>query len=283
MTSATRSSYSPVVSTARNYYNSGDADTFYYKVWGGEDIHIGLYQAESEPIREASRRTVAAMADHLQSIAAHSRVIDLGGAYGGSPRYLADRFGCQVVSLNLSEVQNERARQQTREAGLDDKVTIADGNFEDIPYDDASFDVAWSQDSFLHSGDRGRVMEEVKRVLRPGGELIFTDPMQTEDAARETLQPVLDRIQLESLGTPAFYENKAAELGFEMLAFYDHSDQLPRHYGRVKEELQARYDELLGEISRDYLDHMIAGLGHWVDNGRAGNLCWGIFHFRMPA
>lgn len=34
---------SQVVYQARDYYNSIDADEFYAKVWGGEDIHIGLY------------------------------------------------------------------------------------------------------------------------------------------------------------------------------------------------------------------------------------------------
>lgn len=275
------SEYSDVVQTARSYYNSGDADTFYYTVWGGEDIHIGLYQDEVEPIRDASRRTVAAMADKL-SATADSRVIDLGGAYGGSPRYVATKFGCHVVSLNLSEVQNQRARQQNADAGLSDQVTVVDGNFESIPYEHDSFDIAWSQDSFLHSGNRDKVMEEIKRVLRPGGELIFTDPMETENATRDQLQPVLDRIQLESMGSPQFYERKLGELGFEKVEFEDHSEQLPRHYGRVKQELESRYDELLATISQTYLDNMITGLGHWVDNGRAGNLCWGIFHFRLP-
>ncbi len=275
------SEYSDVVQTARSYYNSGDADTFYYTVWGGEDIHIGLYQDEVEPIRDASRRTVAAMADRL-SATADSRVIDLGGAYGGSPRYVAAKFGCHVVSLNLSEVQNQRARQQNADAGLSDQVTVVDGNFESIPYEDNSFNIAWSQDSFLHSGNRDKVMEEIKRVLKPGGELIFTDPMETENATRDQLQPVLDRIQLESMGSPQFYERKLGELGFEKVAFEDHSEQLPRHYGRVKQELESRYDELLGTISQTYLDNMITGLGHWVDNGRAGNLCWGIFHFKLP-
>lgn len=275
------SEYSDVVQTARSYYNSDDADTFYYTVWGGEDIHIGLYQDEVEPIRDASRRTVAAMADKL-SATADSRVIDLGGAYGGSPRYVAAKFGCHVVSLNLSEVQNQRARQQNVDAGLSDQVTVVDGNFESIPYEDDSFDIAWSQDSFLHSGNRDKVMEEIKRVLKPGGELIFTDPMETENATRDQLQPVLDRIQLESMGSPQFYERKLGELGFEKVEFEDHSEQLPRHYGRVKQELESRYDELLGSISQTYLDNMITGLGHWVDNGRAGNLCWGIFHFKLP-
>jgi sarcosine/dimethylglycine N-methyltransferase len=30
------------ISTTSEYYDSKDADTFYYEVWGGEDIHIGL-------------------------------------------------------------------------------------------------------------------------------------------------------------------------------------------------------------------------------------------------
>jgi len=275
------SDYSDVVETAREYYNSEDADTFYYTVWGGEDIHIGLYKDEVEPIRDASRRTVAEMADRL-SATPDSQVIDLGGAYGGSPRYLAEKFGCHVVSLNLSEVQNRRARQQNEEAGLADKVTVVDGDFENVPYEADTFDIVWSQDSFLHSGNREKVLEEIERVIKPGGELIFTDPMQTADASRETLQPVLDRIQLESMGSPSFYESKLVELGFEKIAFVDHSEQLPRHYGRVKQELESRYDELLDTISQGYLDNMINGLGHWVENGRAGNLCWGIFHYRLP-
>ena len=35
--------YSTTVDTARDYYNSSDADRFYATIWGGEDIHIGLY------------------------------------------------------------------------------------------------------------------------------------------------------------------------------------------------------------------------------------------------
>ena len=33
--------YSEVVETARDYYNSEDAEAFYSTIWGGEDIHIG--------------------------------------------------------------------------------------------------------------------------------------------------------------------------------------------------------------------------------------------------
>lgn len=55
--------YDQVVETARSYYNSTDADTFYFTIWGGEDIHIGKYYSDEDSIFEASRRTVQEMAE----------------------------------------------------------------------------------------------------------------------------------------------------------------------------------------------------------------------------
>ena len=47
--------------TAQAYYDSDDADTFYSLVWGGQDLHIGLYD-ETSNIREASDLTIDEMA-----------------------------------------------------------------------------------------------------------------------------------------------------------------------------------------------------------------------------
>ncbi|HKJ07817.1 MAG TPA: class I SAM-dependent methyltransferase, partial [Gammaproteobacteria bacterium] len=95
--------YSAAVATARDYYNSDDADNFYFTIWGGEDIHVGLYQSDDEPIFAASRRTVERLAGKLTGLGKDSRVLDLGAGYGGAARYLAATYGCRVVALNLSE------------------------------------------------------------------------------------------------------------------------------------------------------------------------------------
>ena len=163
--------YSDVVKTAQDYYNSDDADNFYYKIWGGEDIHIGLYKDDREDIATASERTVQTMIDCVQSdtskaLTPQGRVIDLGAGYGGAARKLAGTFGCQVTCINLSETQNERNRQISAAAGLSDLITVEDASFEEIPSADAMFDVAWSQDSFLHSGQRARVLDEINRVTK---------------------------------------------------------------------------------------------------------------------
>lgn len=277
------SNYSENVKTAQDYYNSDDADNFYFHVWGGEDIHIGLYKDDQESIADASERTDATMASRYKSSPdANTKIIDLGAAYGGAARWLAKQFGCHVTCLNLSEAQNARNRTITAEQNLADKITVLDGSFEEIPIEDNSFDFAWCQDSLLHSSRREVVLQEVDRVLKPGGEFIFTDPMQSDDCPEGVLQPVLDRIHLDSLGSFKFYRNTARQLGWEELEMTDLTPQLITHYTRVRQELTSRRDELAGVVSSEYVDRMILGLGHWIDAGNKGYLAWGIMHFKKP-
>jgi len=275
--------YSEVVETARSYYNSDDADNFYFHVWGGEDIHIGIYTAADEPIADASRRTVERMASLAKSLGPDSRVLDLGSGYGGAARYLARTFGCRVTALNLSEAENERNRRMSREQGLDPLIEVVDGSFEEVPAADASFDLVWSQDAILHSGHRNRVIAEAARVLRPGGELVFTDPMQADDCPEGVLQPVLDRIHLSSLGSIGFYREQAAGQGLREVEVIEMTDQLVTHYSRVHDELIATRDALAGKVSDAYIERMLTGLNHWVEAGRNGYLRWGIMHFQKPS
>ena len=268
------------VDTARDYYDSQDADNFYAIIWGGEDIHIGLYESESDSIFDASRRTVQRMAAAVPGLGETSRVLDIGSGYGGAARYLARTYGCQVVALNLSEVENRRARALNQEQGLADKIEVVEGSFEALPYPDDSFDVVWSQDAMLHSGARDKVVAEVARVLKPGGRFVFTDPMQSDNCPEGVLQPIKDRIHLQSLGSPVFYREQAARAGLKEESFSELTEHLVNHYGRVRAETEARGDALSRRVSAAYIERMKTGLGHWVDGGKRGYLSWGIFLFR---
>ncbi|HVX46011.1 MAG TPA: methyltransferase domain-containing protein [Mycobacteriales bacterium] len=270
--------YSAAVRTARDYYNSTDADSFYFSVWGGEDIHVGLYDAPDEEIAPASRRTVERMAGKLE-LGPDSHVLDIGSGYGGAARYLAGTYGCKVTCLNLSEVENQRNREFCAQQGLQDLIDVVDGSFEDLPFEDSHFDIVWSQDAMLHSGDRVRVLQEMSRVLRRNGEFIFTDPMAAQDCDRAALRPILDRLHLESMGSVDFYRRELTRLGMRSVDFEDHTAQLSTHYRRVLEETE-RHEATL-EVSTAYLTPMKIGLRHWVDGGNSGNLAWGIFHARL--
>jgi len=271
-------SYSQEVNIARDYYNSHDADNFYAIIWGGEDIHIGLYANDQDAITEASHRTVRHMAERL-SLNPEHKVLDIGSGYGGAARYLASSFGCSITALNLSEKENERARTLNAERGLADKINVIDGSFEAIPAADNSFDVVWSQDAILHSGHREKVLQEVARVLKPGGHFIFTDPMAADDCPDGVLEPILNRIHLSSLGSPQFYRQTATEFGMKEVLFEEHTNQLILHYSRVLEETEKHQDKLIETIDADYVERMKKGLSYWIDGGKEGYLAWGIFIF----
>lgn len=282
MTTTTREYTETATATAQSYYNSTDADSFYHTIWGGEDIHIGLYQDPDEDIGVASRRTV----EHMRRIikpGPRSRVLDVGAGYGGAARALAGSTGCSVVALNLSEVENERDRARNRDAGLEDRIDVVDASFEEIPFEDDSFDIVWSQDAMLHSGRRNRVLQEIARVLKTGGQFVFTDPMRTDDCPEGVLDPILERLHLDDLAHPAFYREALGSLGFREERFEEMAHQLATHYQRVHDETVRRDGDLSRVVSRDYIERMKNGLRHWVEGGRKGYLTWGIFHFGKEA
>lgn len=271
--------YPPPVETARAYYNSSDADNFYATIWGGEDIHVGTYEHEEDSIFEASRRTVRKILSML-TLNESSHVLDVGSGYGGPARYLVKTTGCKVDCLNISEVQIARTLRLNQQHGMADRIQVIEGSFEEMPIENSKYDVVMSQDAILHSGNRHKVLEEVARVLKPGGEFIFTDPMQSDDCPPGVLAPVLERIHLASMGSFGFYTKTAVEVGLETLEILEMTDQLITHYRRVLEEVNGCYDDLLKVCSKDYLDRMKVGLKHWIESGQRGYLAWGILHFR---
>ncbi len=268
---------------AARYYGMSDVDAFYDTVWGGEDIHTGVYTDPQEPVAAASRRTVEiAAAKIADRLAPGCTVLDLGSGYGGPARYLAARFGCRVVALNISEAQNERHRRTNAERGLDGLIDVVTGSFQDIPYPAGHFDVVWSQEAFCHSGNRPGLLTEAVRVLQPRGDLVFTDLMAADTTPAEALRAVIGRLGVDEFATPAFYRQQLTGLGLASIDFDDRSEQMLTHYLRLTAETTQRTRELQDLISPAYLEGLLNNLPLWVDACRKGLTSWGIFHCRRP-
>ena len=267
---------------ASEYYDSTDADRFYEEVWGGEDIHIGLYASETEAIAQASQRTVSALMDLMGALSPGATVVDFGSGYGGAARRLAKELGVRVEAINISAVENSRHRQLNQSAKLQDLIRVHDASFEDVPLAESCADVVWSQDAILHSGNRQQVLQEAARLLKPGGVFVLTDPMAADGIDPASLSAILERIHLPDMGSPDRYRVWASQAGLSRDVWQEKTDMLIRHYSRVLEELQRREQELQAKISPDYLQRMAAGLGHWIDGGQQGRLSWGLMRFRKP-
>src|SRR5699024_91508 len=209
--------------------------------------------------------------------------VDFGSGYCGAARYLQAELNTQILAVNLSGEQNRRAEQLNQLAGTAEKITVVDASYNNVPAEDDTADLVWSQDAFLHAERRDLPMAEAARILKPGGEFLFTDPMAADAGTASELSGVLERLNLSSLASPAEYKQLAAAAGLELVEFDDLSSMLPQHYGRVLAETKANTEPSLQTASQTYLDGMMTGLQHWVEAGDRGLLSWGIFHFRKTA
>lgn len=96
--------------------------------------------------------------------------IELGCGTAYVSAWLARR-GARVVGIDNSAAQLATARHLQREHGLD--FPLLHGNAEEVPYPDASFDLAISEYGACLWADPYRWVPEAARLLRPGGGLIF--------------------------------------------------------------------------------------------------------------
>ena len=103
------------------------------------------------------------------------RLLDVGSGLGGSSRYLAAQHGCQVTGLDLTPEYCEIAADLSRRTGLSELTEFRCASALDMPFEDGSFDLAWTQHVQMNIEDKPRLYAEIYRVLRPGGRFVFHD------------------------------------------------------------------------------------------------------------
>ena len=106
---------------------------------------------------------------------AAKRVLDVGSGVGGTSRCLAKEFGCRVTGIDLTEEYCRAAALLTAKIGLADLIDYRQGDATNLPFDDASFDVVWTEHVAMNIPDKARLYREMHRVLKPGGTLAIYD------------------------------------------------------------------------------------------------------------
>ncbi len=114
----------------------------------------------------------------LLQIAETDHILDVGSGLGGPARYLAQRFGCRVSGIDLTPEFCDVARHLTALLGLEDRVSTGQGDALAMPYDDASFDGAYSMNVSMNIADKRALYREIRRVLKPGAWLVLSEAAQ---------------------------------------------------------------------------------------------------------
>ena len=161
-----------------DHYTSGDlAAAILAALQGmGKDIDH-LTPDDLAPVDEfhGGQRPATIRLAELLGLCGSEHVLDVGSGLGGPARFLAWRYGVRVSGVDLTEEFVRIAEMLAWRTRLDGRVDYRRGDALDLPFADASFDAAWSQNAAMNIADRDRLYREMRRVLKSGGRLALQE------------------------------------------------------------------------------------------------------------
>lgn len=219
--------------------------------------------------RRHAARDAAFLLPHLKP---EMRLLDCGCGPGTITVGLAETVAQgQVVGIDIEESQIEAARHRARQQEVRN-VEWKVASVYQLPFPDRSFDAVFSHALFEHLGEPAAALEEIKRVLRPGGVAAISSPdwsgnlMAPRDSDVEQAIQVYQAIQQRNGGNPYVgreFGRLLQEAGFSRIALsaiYDCYEDVPL----VADLLAQRIEEGVGK-------QIVAGPG--LGRAEVGDLC----------
>lgn len=178
----------------RNIQYHYDLGNDFYKLWLDETLTYSsaVFQRPDQSLAEAQRHKYDLLLGKLKLNAGH-HLLEIGSGWGGFAIHAAQRTGCRITSITLSDGQLEEARARAAAAGVADRVRFELMDYRDIT---GQFDRIVSIEMFEAVGERywDTYFKAVHDRLRPGGRAVF-QVITIADAGFEHYRNTVDFIQ----------------------------------------------------------------------------------------
>jgi len=242
-----------------------------------EDILARLGEQEIE-LTKVSRQDIAGVdefhvrgAEVSKELASrikldNSTVLDVGCGIGGPSRMLADEYNCQVTGIDLSHEYIRTARGLSELVGLQDKTDYLWSNALDLPFENGSFDVVWTQHVQMNIRHKLKFYSEIERVLTEQGTFIYYDIFKTDSGEVNFPVPWADYPSASFLGTTENMDDILERLCFKNLLISDETHKgtlfLNELFKNVKSNGLPKLglNVLMGSSTREKLMNILLGL-----------------------
>lgn len=191
---------------------------------GHRGLHYGYHDDDHDDPANAVENTTRVLAT-LAEIGPDDRVLDLGCGAGAASIWIAAERGAEVVGIDVNDGLLEAAREYARDSDVMDSVMFRTDDFYELStVENESIDVVWGLEAFCHSRADDTVLEQIHRVLAPGGRLVVGDLFQRsrnlDDREANRLGRVDDGFGVDVTRIDVF-EAALADTGFENVSIRD--------------------------------------------------------------
>jgi cyclopropane fatty-acyl-phospholipid synthase-like methyltransferase len=207
------------------YYEEAGPD---YAAWSREfNMHFGYYRAGMNPLRRETmleQMNAEVLARLNVERIAEPRLLDLGCGLGATLRSFARRLP-KAWLLGITRVpwQVENARALNQAAGCGARVRVVEGDYEETVLPSAGYDGVYALESSCHAhgADKGALLAEAHRLLRPGGRFVVADGFLARDRFANALQERIYRKLCECWVIPELAQLDLFRARLEELGFTD--------------------------------------------------------------
>lgn len=156
----------------------------------GEHIHLGYYSKEEKYRKKPLREAQYAFIDEMMKFGGidpksdgEAKVLDVGCGFGGTSRYLARKLGpkAEVTGITLSPSQVRRATELAIQQETPNAKFMVEDALEMPSFANNTFDIVWACESGEHMPDKKKYIDQMMRVLKPGGKFVMATWCQRDD------------------------------------------------------------------------------------------------------
>lgn len=196
----------------------------------------------------------------------HSRVLDVGCGLGGPSRMLAEEYNCRVTGIDLSHEYIRTARGLSKLVGLQDNTNYIQSDALELPFENGSFDVVWTQHVQMNIRHKLKFYSEIERVLTEHGTFIYYDILKTDGGEVKFPMPWANDSSASFLTTPSKMDDMLERLCFKNLHTTDQTHQGKHFLTGLFEKLKVNgppklgLNVLMGSSTREKLGNILLGL-----------------------
>jgi SAM-dependent methyltransferase len=265
-----------------------DVDLYHstYRHFGTDALAAVRRETYDEDIGQSSWLRVAELRGFVEwmDLSAHSRVLEVACGSGGPACYVVQRTGCHLTGVDANPDGVAYARARAASLGLGEKTTFIESDASKrLPFEDGSFDALLCIDALNHLPDRRAVLTDWFRVLSPGADLTFTDPVVVTGAVSNNELARRASIGFFLFVAPGYNERLLGDSGFRLLRVSDASDaaaEVAARWHASRARVRGEIVAIEGEERFEGLQDFLQVVHDLTASGRLSRL---IYHAVKPA